>query len=242
MKSADIFNRDVSQTGRYRYTTDRYSSVIATGIQTRGLVEIIKKHYSNVKTILDVGCGDGTFTFELVEALNPKNVLAFDPASKSIKLAIKDTPKKYKHIVKFRVGDIYEMSRFIRPNQYDIVVLRGVLHHLDQPTKAIAELSKVAKDVFILEPSGFNPILKIIEKTSSYHIEHLEKSYFPPSLNSWFRANGYTIIEQKFFSLVPYFAPDWMVNILLTIAPLLENIPFISVLYCGTNLFYAKKL
>ena len=241
MKSEDIFNRDVSETGRYRYTTNRYSSVIATGIQTRGLVDIIKRHSPKAKTILDVGCGDGTYTFELIDALNPKKVLAFDPASKSIALAKKDTPKAYKKIVTFIVGDIYKLSTFIKPRQFDAVVVRGVLHHLDYPVKAIAELSKIADHVYVLEPSGFNPVLKIIEKTSQYHVEHQEKSYFPPTLNTWFRAKGFTIAEQRFFSLVPYFSPTWLVNILLMMSPVLENIPFLRALYCGTNLFYAKK-
>ncbi len=241
MKSHEVFDDDVKQTGHYRYTTDKHSNIVATGIQTTELINMIRRHAPHVRSILDVGCGDGTFTFELIKHLHPKKVLAFDPAGESIKYAIKATPKEYKKIVNFQKQDMFEISSFVKPNQFDIVVVRGVLHHVDNPVPAIAEFARICDHVFILEPSGYNPILKVIEKTSQYHKDHGEKSYFPPTLNRWIQEHGYTIKEQKFFSIVPYFAPDWMVDLLVSISPFFEGLPFVNRLYCGTNLIYAAK-
>ncbi len=58
-------------------------------------------------------------------------------------------------------GDIYDFES----NGEDVAVLRGVLHHLDRPEAAIAHLAKQFKAVMILELNGYNPVMKLIEKT-----------------------------------------------------------------------------
>ena len=39
--------------------------------------------------------------------------------------------------------------------------------------------------MFVIEPNGYNPVLKVLEKVSRYHIEHEERSFFPATLHAW---------------------------------------------------------
>jgi hypothetical protein len=110
--------------------------------------------------------------------------------------------------VSFDVGNIYDIENCHR-NQSgpSVAVIRGVLHHLDNPRAAIARLAGEFDSVIALEPNGFNPMMKAIERFSAYHRAHDEKSYWPPALNQWFTDRQYVVIEQKYFCLVPYFCP-----------------------------------
>jgi ubiquinone/menaquinone biosynthesis C-methylase UbiE len=126
-------------------------------------------------------------------------------------------------------------------NKFDVAVIRGVLHHLYYPEDAIKKISKIADNVLVLEPSGYNPIVKIIEKTSPYHIAHQERSYWPPTLNKWFKNAGYKVLRQKYFGIVPYFCNEKLAKMLKIVEPFFELIPLIKI-YGGTNIIlYTKK-
>jgi hypothetical protein len=46
-----------------------------------------------------------------------------------------------------------------------------------QIEKAIQIICNIADEIIVAEPNGYNPVLKIMEKVSPYHIQHEEKSY-----------------------------------------------------------------
>lgn len=239
-KNIGIFDKDVDTKKGYIYSKkNNYSATIATKRQTNEMVRVIEKHFPKKIDILDLGCGDGTFTTALFEKLKPNSILGIDPAVKAINLAKKKHPK-YKSQITYRVGNIYNADKF-KEKIFDLVILRGVLHHLYEPEKAIHKISKIGKNVLVVEPNGYNPVLKIIEKISKYHIEHEEQSYWPPTLNNWFVLSGYTVLEQEFFSIVPYFCNRSIVVLLKMIEPLLEKFPIIRNFICGTNLILYRK-
>src|SRR5690606_24385446 len=124
---------------------------------------------------------------------------------------------------------------------FDIAHLRGALHHMDQPERAIAEATRVAKTVLVLEPNGYNPVLKIIEKASRYHVEHGERSFPPPMVDSWLRAQGYEVIYRRYSGFVPYFCPDWAARALAKLEPLVERLPLIRALACGTYVCVGER-
>ncbi len=231
------YNNDVISNGGYLYTGKQvYSACIATKKQTDEINALIKQFFPEPISILDMGCGDGTYTNEIFRVLKPKNITGFDIAEEAIKAA----RKKFKRI-RFEKGDAYTMSKKFRKNQFQLGVFRGVLHHMEYPQQAIQEVSKIINSVIILEPNGFNPILKLIEKFSPYHIAHGEKSYWPPDLDRWFGGAGYTVLAKKYFSIVPYFCPAWIAQILKSIEPYFENLPFVNRLYCGGILTLYQK-
>ena len=241
-KNIHTFNEDIKSKGRYQYTdVNKFSAYLATKRQSEELIKLLKENTKENINILDVGCGDGTFTFEIFEKVNPKKILGFDRAQSAIKVANDAVKIKDRKKITFLYADVYDAHKIFKKNSFDIIVVRGVLHHLYKPKQAIKSLSWISNKIIVLESNGFNPVLKIIENTSQYHIQREEKSYWPPTLNKWFSDNGFKVKKQLFFSIVPYFCPKNLVILLKLIEPVMEKIPFIKMFYCGTNLIYYEK-
>lgn len=242
-KNIQEFNNDINATGQYLYTNfQKYSAYIATKRQTDELIKLIQANFGKDITVLDVGCGDGIFTIELFKAINPHKIIGFDRAKAAVRAANNKIKFKDKRKVVFRYGDVYRANKIFKKNSFDIVVVRGLLHHLYDPKKAIKVLSHLSKRIIVLEPNGFSPMLKIIEKISPYHRRHEEKSYWPPTLNGWFINENFKVKKQIFFSIVPYFCPVIFAKMLKIIEPIIEKIPFVKQLSCGTNLVYYEKI
>ena len=242
-KNINVYNQDIKKLGRYEYTgDDRYSTVTARKKQSQQILKSIrslklKKPYK----ILDVGSGDGTYTFELYEKLNPKLIVGFDFSKGGIEIAKKRIKKKDSKKIKFINSSIYTVNKKIKEN-FDVAVIRGVLHHLYNPQRGIKAISKLTDIIVIAEPSGYSPFMKIVEKVSPYHLKHEEKSYWPPTLNSWFEDNGFRVRRQYFFGPVPFFFPEIPARVIKKIEPFIENIPYLNRIYCGTNLvIYERK-
>lgn len=241
-KNTASFNKDIKNNGRYQYTNfNKYSAYIATKKQSDEIVKLLKEYTSKNINILDVGCGDGTFTFEILKAVNPKKITGFDYVKSAICVANSAIQSKAKDKIKFLYGDVYNAHKMFKKNSFEVIIIRGVLHHLDKPEQAIKSLRNLSNKVIVLEPNGFNPILKLIENISPYHVQHGEKSYWPPTINRWFVDNGFQIRKQQFFSIVPYFCPKIIVKLLKLIEPAMEKVPFIKLFYCGANLIYYEK-
>jgi 2-polyprenyl-3-methyl-5-hydroxy-6-metoxy-1,4-benzoquinol methylase len=193
---------------------------------------MLKKHFPRAIRIVDIGCGDGAFTIQLAKQFGPSAVRGIEPAPNAVEAARRRIPEELTDKVSFEVGNMYD---FLSDGE-EVAVARGVMHHLDRPELAIAHLAKQFKAVVILEPNGYNPVMKLIEKTSSYHQQHDEKSYWPGTLNRWFRAQGMSVIEQDYFLLVPYFCPTPIAKVLSRVEPAFESLPLVRQICCGTNL------
>ena len=236
------FDKDIENIGRYEYTnSSKYSAYVATRKQSEEIIKLLNENPLKNTSILDVGCGDGTFTFEIFKEVKPKKIVGFACAEKAIRVAINSIRKHDKGKIKFLCANVYRSHKFFKKNSFDTIIIRGVLHHLSKPEKAIKSLKNIASKIIVLEPNGYNPILKLIENTSTYHIKRGERSYWPPKINKWFANNGFKVKKQHFFSIIPYFCPENIVKLLKFIEPVMEKIPFIKMFYCGTNLIYYEK-
>jgi 2-polyprenyl-3-methyl-5-hydroxy-6-metoxy-1,4-benzoquinol methylase len=232
-RNIDAFNADVDRYGGYEYTAvDRWSTQYASGRQADALIDLVSRHFPPSVRIVDIGCGDGAFTIKLAERFGPTAIRGVEPAAKAVEAARRRIPNNLADTVTFEVGNIYDFAS----KGEDVAVARGVMHHLDRPEAAIAHLAKQFKSVVILEPNGYNPVLKLIEKVSPYHQQHDEKSYFPWKLNRWFRAQGLMVAEQNYFLLVPYFCPTRIAKLLSGVEPAFESLPLVRQICCGTNL------
>lgn len=107
----------------------------------------IKQHLAlDNKTVLDVASGNGYFAqhFEKdcqLTALDlSSNQLQYNPASHK------------------KVGSAYELP--FADNSFDVVFTSNLLHHLENPAKAIGEMQRVSKRyVVISEPNRNNPMI-----------------------------------------------------------------------------------
>ncbi len=230
--SYEPFNQDIARNGGYVYTTNsRLSSRIANQRQTRALMALAE--FAG-KRVLDIGCGDGTYTCELFDLGGPVSVHGVDPAEEAIATA---QTKIGERVVTFAAASAYDLP--FETGCFDIACIRGVLHHLDRPAAALREALRVANEIVVIEPNGYNLALKAIEKASPYHVAHEEKSYAPRHLDRWVLEQGGQVIRRQWTGLVPFFCPDWIARVLKRVEPWVEALPFVSSVACGNYVFRA---
>jgi ubiquinone/menaquinone biosynthesis C-methylase UbiE len=232
------FNADTAAHGGYVYTTNnRWSTRYASKRQSDELIRMLAENFPPSIRVVDVGCGDGTYTIEIAQKFKPSAICGIDPAVNAIGVARTRIPSDLSGSVSFEVGNIYDLE----PQGEAVAVVRGVLHHLDRARDAIAQLAKRFTWVLVVEPNGYNPVLKIIEKASPYHRQHDEKSYPPRTLNRWFKEAGASVVAQKFFLLVPYFCPTPIAKALSVIESTVESVPVVRQVCCGSNLVLYRR-
>jgi SAM-dependent methyltransferase len=234
-KNVSVFERDVEIGGSYQYTkSGPYSSFVSNKRLTDVTDEIIKK-IAGLKTVLDAGCGDGTYTAEL-KSRNPHiEFTGFDPAEAAIIEASRVTPE-----CNFMVGDILDISSYPK-GRFDLVIIRGVLHHLPTQHQAVRNAAEIADYVLIIEPNGNNPILKWIEKTSTYHIEHEEQSFSSRILIEICQKCGLKLQDVSFVGFVPFFFPTLPSRVIHFFQPLLERIPGLARFFGGQIVILATS-
>lgn len=225
------FDRDMVNNGGYLYTgKSSYSSRIANGRLTKITIDLLELKN---KKVIDVGCGDGVYTNILYKIGKPKLIVGIDAAGKAIDSAQENFGSKN---IYFNKEDCNKIP--FGDKKFDIAIARGLLHHLSDPRKAIREMLRVTDEVFIIEPNGYNLILKVIEKISFYHRRHREKSYPPSLLRKWIKSYGGEIEFEGYFGLVPFFCPEIVARILKTIEPFFEN-TLLKKVFCAV---YAIKV
>lgn len=193
------FDRDVADRGGYQYSTNAsLSSRIANERLTLATLSAID--FSG-KSVIDVGCGDGTYTLEFIDRGGASHALGIDPAGQTIAIA---QEKVGMRPIRFQVGDAYRLPAV--DSEFDIAHLRGVLHHMERPEEAVREALRVARSVVILEPNGYSPVLKLLEQCSRWYREHEERSYRSRAIARWVRDAGGELVRTRFVGLVPFFA------------------------------------
>lgn len=237
-ENVNRFDADVKATGSYAYTAERLSAQLANGRITEG---ISSAYPFSGKRVLDLGCGDGAYTV-MFASLGVESVLGIDPAATAIEAAARRAEAAgVADRIRFATGNIYELGSLLDEDRFDVIVLRGVLHHLPDPARAIAALAGFKGTIIVLEPNGFNPVLKFLEKFSRYHIEHEERSFLPMTIESWLKSAGFEVRQSSVINLVPMFCPDWMARPLVGIGSVVEKVPLIRTIACGQSLIVAKR-
>lgn len=237
-KNVGQFDEDVRATGSYAYTADRLSARFANARITQAIASAVP---FNGKRVLDLGCGDGAYSVEFAQ-LGAASVLGIDPAEAAIEAARQRALRMGLHErIEFAVGNIYALGALLDDGDFDVIVLRGVLHHLPDPAKALAAIGRFRGTVLILEPNGLNPVLKVLERVSRYHVEHEERSFTASTLRHWLRDAGLQPLRCTLINLVPMFCPDWMARLLRPAGVVVERIPLLRDLACGQILLTARR-
>lgn len=89
---------------------------------------------------LDVGCGNGAFTEELIGRCTPAAVAAIDPSEGQIAYARTRTGAA---VADFRTGDAQALP--FADNNFDVAVMALAISFVPDPAKAVAEMARVVK-------------------------------------------------------------------------------------------------
>jgi ubiquinone/menaquinone biosynthesis C-methylase UbiE len=92
------------------------------------------------KSWVDIGCGNGAFTEEIVARTNPSAVTGIDPSDGQIGFARK---RPGLHDVEFHVGDAQVLP--FQASAFDVGVMALVIAFIPDPAKGVAELARVLK-------------------------------------------------------------------------------------------------
>jgi SAM-dependent methyltransferase len=231
---ADRFKADLADNEGYLYTTNApLSSQLANRRCTDAVLAMAD---FRGRRIIDVGCGDGTYTIELLALAQPASVHGIDVVTQAVVTARK---KLADPRVTFAVGSASALP--YADDSFDIALVRGVLHHMPEATGALREALRVAPRIVVLEPNGYNPGLKLFERFHPYHVAHGEKSYAPRTLDRWIRQVGGTVQRRTWAGLVPMFCPDRAAVALKRVEPAFEKVPLLRNVGCAVYVFTAIR-
>ncbi len=233
-RAAKIFNRDVETKGGYVYALDeKLSTRLAT---ERWLQLMLGLTDLEGRSVTDIGCGDGTFTMRYWDRGKPRMMSALDPAVKAVAAG---RAKSEGRPILFVAADGHHLP--YADDAFDVAILQAILHHDSDPAATIREAFRVAREIIVLEPNGYSPILKVMERISPYHREHEERSYTAGHLKRWVEAAGGRVTRGRFGIAVPMFSPDWLARVFKFIEPPIEKTPLVNRMLCAVYVFQASR-
>jgi len=89
---------------------------------------------------LDVGCGNGAFTEELVARCAPADVVGIDPSDDQLAYA---RARRGTEMAKFQVGDAQKLP--FNDNSFDVAAMALAITFLSDPGAAVAEMARVVR-------------------------------------------------------------------------------------------------
>ena len=152
-RNVSQFDADVRANAGYLYTTNaRKSSVLAN----RRLTDVTQAMVDlRGRRVIDVGCGDGTYSRSSLP-----RVARRDGGSRRLGRSRRvGEPHLRRPGLRFDTCSVYDLP--YESGSFDVAVVRGLLHHLDDAPRALARIGTLAREVFVIEPNGYNPTLEV---------------------------------------------------------------------------------
>lgn len=172
----------------------------------RFLSDQLSKTDFSGKTVIDVGCWDGYFSF-LMERLGAESVLAVDDISQN--WGSGEGFRIARELFGSRVElmqdvSVYDLSRRI-PRQFDIILFAGVYYHLHSPFNAFAEIRALCHEQSMVIVAG-QCARNEIETTARFQLVDPERIKFLPTsqlLRETLQACYFEVTSAAFLSDVP---------------------------------------
>ena len=100
-------------------------------------------HLTPGTRLLDIGCGPGTITLDLAEAVAPGWVLGLDVVPEPLDAARANAEARGDRTTEFALGDVYALD--LPDDSVDVVHAHQVLQHLSDPVAALREMRRVCR-------------------------------------------------------------------------------------------------
>ncbi|MFZ4707718.1 MAG: class I SAM-dependent methyltransferase [Bacteroidales bacterium] len=202
-------------------------------------VGMLTSHLKPTDKVLEIGCGTGYFTKEIVKT--GASVTAIDISPELINIAkqeIKETNAS------FMLDNAYELS--FDDCSFDSVVGSSVLHHLDID-KAIREMYRVLKPggyIFFTEPNMMNPQIALQKNIPALKRKlgdsPDETAFFRWSLKNLMQTTGFNEIKITPFDFLHPSVPPKMIPFISFVGNAFEKIPLLKEI-AGSLYISARK-
>jgi len=176
--------------------------------------------------ILDIGCGEGWHSF--IFSKEAKMVVGMDIDISSVWQKIRSSN------VGFINATAYSLP--FKDETFDGIYLKDVLHHVDDPSRALKEIMRVTKEggkIYFIEANRFNPLLYIHLTLMAGH-QHFTQRYFIDLVNKHagnaeflFKEIHALPVKSKAIRNIFYFFEDFVEKILFLRKILAYNIAII---------------
>jgi ubiquinone/menaquinone biosynthesis C-methylase UbiE len=202
-------------------------------------VNMLTAHLKASDTVLEIGCGTGYFTKEIVKT--GARVTAIDISPELLNIAKQDITETN---VQFKLDNAYDLS--FEKNRFDSIVGSSVLHHLDVE-KAISEMFRVLKpggSMFFTEPNMLNPQIALQKNIPALKRKlgdsPDETAFFRWSLNKLMRKTGFADIVIKPFDFLHPAVPSSFIPFVSALGLTVEKIPVLKEI-AGSLYISARK-
>jgi len=189
----------ISETFRYDGTvevdTSNYRKHMSDNPVQRTLIDRFHRKIAGIvqdlepDTLLDAGCGEGFVADTFLKAMPEARITGFDLLEESVKLAQLRNPR-----ASFSVGDIYHIDH--PDKSFDVVYSFEVLEHLEDPERALKELTRVATHAVMLSVPH-EPFFCLANASRGKNLDVRPRGSDPDHRNFWSRGAFGTFVEQE---------------------------------------------
>ena len=197
-------------------------------------VKMLISHLKPGMTVLELGCGTGTFTGEL--ARSGADVVAIDVSPELLEIARANCSAPN---IQYQIQNAYALS--YSQGAFDSVVGSSVLHHLEikEALRDIYRVLKPGGTIYFTEPNMLNPQIAI-QKNIPWIKRKLgdspdETAFFRWPLQRLLEQTGYRDVRIDPFDFLHPKPPVALINHLNAFGRFLENVPVIS--ECAGSLY-----
>jgi SAM-dependent methyltransferase len=190
-------------------------------------VKMLSSHLMPGMTVLELGCGTGTFTREL--ARSGADIIAIDVSPELLEIARANYSAPNVH---YQTENAYALS--YPDAAFDSVVGSSVLHHLEveEALRNIYRVLKPGGTIFFTEPNMLNPQIAV-QKNVPWIKRKLgdspdETAFFRWRLQCLLEQTGYRNVRIDPFDFLHPKTPVRLINRVNTFGRFLESVPVIS--------------
>lgn len=198
--------------GAAEYIGDAYQSIPGRHYLTRVLkTAFFLGQFPSNGRILDLGCANGAYAFELVK--HNFHVVGIDMSPRCIEIATQRKEGIEGDIAEFVIGDAEDLLG-IESNSFDGVVSFSCLRFTVHPANAMSEIFRVLKPgarAVVDFPNRYSPWFYCINRMVSKGRVHPHDNYFSTkeAVNQ-FRQAGFINIKVRRILYIHKFIPIWL--------------------------------
>jgi len=157
----------------------------------------------NIKSVLDIGCGDGSLSLVLHNSVN--QITFNDLSEKMLKVAENNSIKASKRVAfDFILGDI--QSHDFKNQKFDLIICVGVLAHVSSPFDLLEKIKSLCSDGgYLIIETTYDPypIGRILKNFLSFDSERkLDSNYASYSKNRIKESDLISFLSSKDITLI----------------------------------------